>query len=35
MSMPPLASWSYQYQPEPGTPEDDLYRKFIVPREWV
>jgi len=35
MSMPPLASWSYQHQPEPGTPEDDLYRKFIVPREWV
>ncbi len=35
MSMPPMASWAYQYQPEPGTPEDDLYRKFIVPREWV
>ena len=35
MSMPPLASWSYQHQSEPGTPEDELYRKFIVPREWV
>ncbi|HSW19099.1 MAG TPA: oxygen-dependent coproporphyrinogen oxidase [Ramlibacter sp.] len=35
LSMPPLASWAYQQRPEPGTPEDDLYRKFLVPREWV
>ena len=35
LSMPPLASWAYQQQPAPGTPEDDLYRKFIVRREWV
>ena len=35
MSMPPLASWSYQRQTEPGSPEDDLYRKFLVRRDWV
>ena len=35
MSMPPLASWAYRQAPEPGTPEDDLYRKFLVPREWT
>ncbi|MDB5849925.1 MAG: coproporphyrinogen oxidase [Rhodoferax sp.] len=35
LSMPPLASWAYQLQPEPGTPEDDLTRKFLVPREWL
>src|SRR5438067_8350844 len=35
LSMPPLASWAYQLQPKPGTPEDELYRKFIVRREWV
>jgi coproporphyrinogen III oxidase len=35
MSMPPLASWSYQRRTEPGSPEDDLYRKFLVAREWV
>ena len=35
MSMPPLASWSYQQVPVAGTPEDDLYRKFLVRREWV
>ena len=35
MSMPPLASWAYQRQTKPGTPEDDLYKKFLVRREWV
>jgi coproporphyrinogen III oxidase len=35
LSMPPLASWAYQQQPQPGTPEDDLYRKFIVRRDWI
>ncbi len=35
MSMPPLASWAYRQVPPPGTPEDDLYRKFLVPREWI
>ena len=35
MSMPPLASWAYQHAPEPGSPEDDLYRRFIVRREWL
>ena len=35
LSMPPLASWAYRQEPQPGTPEDDLYRKFIVRREWV
>ena len=35
LSMPPLASWAYQQVPESGTPEDDLYRKFLVRRDWV
>ena len=35
LSMPPLASWSYQHQTAPGTPEDDLYRKFLVRKDWV
>ena len=35
MSMPPLASWAYRQVPAPGTSEDDLYRKFLVRREWV
>ncbi len=35
LSMPPHATWAYQWQPEPGSPEHDLYTKFIVPREWA
>jgi coproporphyrinogen III oxidase len=35
MSMPPLASWAYLRQTRPDTPEDDLYKKFLIPREWV
>ena len=35
MSMPPLASWAYQRQTRPGSPEDDLYKKFLIRREWI
>ena len=35
LSMPPLASWSYQHTPVIGSPEDDLYRRFLVRRDWV
>jgi coproporphyrinogen III oxidase len=35
LSMPPLASWSYQHQPEPGSPEAALYTDFIVRRDWL
>jgi len=33
-SMPPLARWRYDWQPEPGSPEARL-REFLVPRDWV
>ncbi len=35
MSMPPLAAWRYDWQPEPGTPEARLYSDFLVPRDWA
>jgi coproporphyrinogen III oxidase len=35
LSMPPLASWAYQRQTRAGSPEDDLYKKFLVRRDWV
>ncbi|MDM0112385.1 oxygen-dependent coproporphyrinogen oxidase [Variovorax sp. J22R133] len=35
LSMPPLASWSYQNQPTAGTPEARLYSDFLVRREWI
>ncbi len=35
LSMPPLVSWSYQNVVESGSPEADLYSKFLVRRDWV
>ena len=35
MSMPPLASWRYDWKPEPGSKEAELYEKFLVPRDWA
>ena len=34
-SMPPLAAWSYEYRPEPGTPEAELVERFLQPRHWA
>ncbi|KMN83030.1 oxygen-dependent coproporphyrinogen oxidase [Chromobacterium alkanivorans] len=35
MSMPPLARWEYDYQPEPGSPEAALTERFLAPRDWL
>jgi len=35
MSLPPLVRWEYGYQPEPGTPEAELYEIFLKPQDWV
>ncbi|PIZ24045.1 MAG: oxygen-dependent coproporphyrinogen oxidase [Comamonadaceae bacterium CG_4_10_14_0_8_um_filter_57_29] len=35
LSMPPLASWAYQQVPEAGTPEAELYSRFLVRRDWI
>jgi coproporphyrinogen III oxidase len=35
LSMPPLVSWAYQQRPEPGSPEEALYTKFLQRRDWV
>ncbi|AWP85612.1 oxygen-dependent coproporphyrinogen oxidase [Bordetella bronchiseptica] len=34
LSMPPLAQWRYDWQPQAGTPEAAL-AEFLRPREWV
>ncbi len=34
-SMPPLARWSYRHAPEPGSPESELAREFLRPRDWL
>jgi coproporphyrinogen III oxidase len=35
MSMPPLVKWRYNWRPEAGTPEAELYEKYLLPRDWV
>ena len=35
MSLPPLARWDYNWQPEAGTREAELYEKFLRPRDWL
>jgi coproporphyrinogen III oxidase len=34
MSLPPIAKWRYDWQPEPGSPEARLY-EVLTPRDWV
>jgi coproporphyrinogen III oxidase len=35
MSMPPLASWSYDRQEAPGSREAELASKFLVRKDWI
>ena len=35
MSMPPVVTWRYDWQPAPGTPEARLYSDFLRPRDWA
>jgi coproporphyrinogen III oxidase len=35
MSLPPLTTWKYNWSPDPGTPEAELYEKFLQPRNWL
>lgn len=35
MSMPPLVRWDYNWQPEPDSPEADLYQNYLITREWA
>jgi coproporphyrinogen III oxidase len=34
-SLPPLVAWRYDWSPEPGTPEAQLYEEFLQPRDWL
>ena len=34
MSMPPLASWRYRHEPEPGSPEAQAV-EALKPRDWL
>jgi coproporphyrinogen III oxidase len=35
MSMPPVAKWRYNWQPEAGTAEAALYSDFLIQRDWL
>jgi coproporphyrinogen III oxidase len=35
MSMPPAVTWRYNWTPEPGSREAQLYSDFLVRREWL
>ena len=35
MSLPPEVSWRYDWHPEAGTPEAELYEVFLQPRDWL
>ncbi|HQU14494.1 MAG: coproporphyrinogen III oxidase [Chromatiales bacterium 21-64-14] len=35
MSLPPRVRWQYQWTPDPGSPEAQLYEEFLKPRDWI
>ena len=35
MSMPPNVRWRYNWQPEPGSAEAELYEKYLKHQDWV
>jgi coproporphyrinogen III oxidase len=35
VSLPPHATWRYDWKPEPGSPEEKLYTDFLRPRDWI
>ncbi len=35
MSLPPLVKWRYNWAPEPGSAEAELYDVFLQPRDWA
>lgn len=35
MSLPPLARWDYDWHPQPGSPEEALYKNFLIPKDWL
>lgn len=35
MSLPLNVRWEYDYRPEPGSPESELYEVYLKPRDWA
>ena len=35
ISLPPRVEWRYDWKPGPGSPEERLYKEFLVPKDWA
>ena len=35
MSLPPEVNWTYNWQPEPNSPEAELYQSFLPAKDWL
>ena len=35
MSLPPTVRWEYNWSPEPGSPEAELYETYLKHRDWL
>jgi coproporphyrinogen III oxidase len=35
MSLPPQVNWKYEWHPEPGSNEAELYEKYLINKEWI
>ena len=35
MPLPPLAKWTYNYTPTPGSKEAELYDFYLKPKDWL
>ena len=35
MSLPPVVKWRYDWHPEPGSPEAQLYTDFLIGKDWL
>jgi coproporphyrinogen III oxidase len=35
MSLPPEVAWKYNWQPEPDSLEEKLYKEYLIVRDWV
>ncbi len=35
MSLPALVKWRYNWHPEAGTKEAELYEKYLIPKDWL
>jgi coproporphyrinogen III oxidase len=35
MSLPPMVAWRYNYTPQPGSAEAELYKNYLGARDWL